>query len=64
MKLIFEKSIVSKKYIKKGTVITSDLLDFKKPGDGIRADRMKEIIGKKVKVDIPGNTMVLLEHVK
>jgi len=64
MKFIFEKSIVSKKYIKKGTVITSDLLDFKKPGDGIRADRMKEIIGKKVKVDIPGNTMILLEHVK
>src|SRR3989339_757630 len=64
MKYIFEKSIVSKNNIYKNTIITSDLLDFKKPGDGIRADRIKEVIGKRAKVDIPKNIKILLEHLK
>jgi len=59
MKIIFEKSIVARKYIPKGTKITFDMLAFKKPGDGIRADRYREILGRKTKVDIPKNIQIL-----
>ena len=52
MKKVFEKSIVSKKYIKKGSKLKFEDLNYKKPGDGIRADQYKKIIGKKIKKDI------------
>ncbi len=52
MKKVFEKSIVTKKYLKKGTKIKISDLNFKKPGDGIRADQYKKIIGKRVKKNI------------
>lgn len=52
MKKVFEKSIVSKKYIKKGSKIKFEDLNYKKPGDGIRADQYKKIIGKIVNKDI------------
>ena len=41
MKRVFEKSIVSKKFIKKGSKIKFEDLNFKKPGDGVRADKYK-----------------------
>lgn len=46
MKTIFEKSIVAKQSLQKGTIIEKNHFAFKKPGDGIRADRYKEFIGK------------------
>lgn len=55
MKIIFEKSIVARRRIKENTMITLNLLAFKKPGDGIRADRYKSILGKKAKADISRN---------
>ncbi len=61
MKKTFEKSIVAKKHILKGTSISLDDIAFKKPGDGIRADDYKEILGKIVKVDIKKNTQIRKE---
>lgn len=58
MKKIFEKSIVAKKHILKGTSISIDDIAFKKPGDGIRADDYREILGNIVKVDIKKNTQL------
>jgi N,N'-diacetyllegionaminate synthase len=49
MKHIFEKSIVSSKILKAGTLISADDIAYKKPGDGIRAREYKNIIGKKLK---------------
>lgn len=64
MKIIFEKSIVSRSEIPQGTRMTLDKIDFKKPGDGIRADRYREIIGKVAKVTIPANTKIKMEMFK
>ncbi len=58
IKVVFEKSIVAKQDIPKGEEITFDKLAFKKPGDGIRADRYREIIGRETKIDISANTKI------
>ena len=60
MKRVFEKSIVSKKFIKKGKIVTINDLDFKKPGNGISPDNIKKIIGKKVKKNIKHNVILKL----
>jgi len=61
MKFTFEKSIVAKKHIPKGAKITFDMIAFKKPGDGIKPDRYKEITGKVAKSDIPADTKIAME---
>lgn len=52
MKKIFQKSIVAIKPIKAGTVITEDMIGYKKPGTGLETKYYKDIIGKKNKVDL------------
>ncbi len=46
------KSIVALKDIKKGTRISRDLLEVKRPGSGYSPNKIKEIIGKKAKITI------------
>jgi N-acetylneuraminate synthase len=46
------KSIVANIYIKKGSTITKDMLTYKRPGDGVSPDKVNEVIGKIVQVDI------------
>jgi N,N'-diacetyllegionaminate synthase len=64
MKRVFEKSIVSKVAIPAGTIIERQHLAFKKPGDGIKSFRYKEIIGRQAKVSIEENTMIREEQLK
>ena len=52
MKKVFEKSIVVNKDMKKFQIIRDEDLSFKKPGDGISAMHYKQIIGKKLKVNV------------
>ena len=51
MKLV-RKSIVAKKDIKKGKIITKDMLLIKRPGTGLEPVYIDKIIGKKAKCDI------------
>ena len=46
MKMTFEKSIVSAENIPMNTRIESQMLAYKKPGNGIPANKYEEIIGK------------------
>lgn len=48
MKSIFEKSIVATKDLKKGEMLRLIDLNFKKPGNGIKANKYKNLIGKKL----------------
>lgn len=59
MKTVFEKSIVSAKDLKSGHIIQIDDLAFKKPGNGISAANFKEIVGKKLKLNIKKDTQIL-----
>jgi sialic acid synthase SpsE len=49
MKLIFEKSLVAAHDLEKGQKITSEDLNYKKPGNGIPARSYNSIIGKELK---------------
>jgi N,N'-diacetyllegionaminate synthase len=56
IKSIFEKSIVSISPIKKGEVIQSEKLGFKKPGDGVSPKELSYVLGKVATRDIPAET--------
>ena len=49
MKKTFEKSIVSRRSIKRLEIINERDLAFKKPGDGIPARDYNKILGKRIK---------------
>ena len=58
MKLIFQKSIFSNNFIKKGDKFDFNNLAFKKPGSGIPASEIDDIIGKISSKDIEKGTMI------
>jgi len=62
MKKIFEKSIVTSKELKAGTILSLEDLSFKKPGDGIKASAYQELIGRIVKLDLPKNHKFIWEN--
>ena len=58
MKETFQKSIVAKNNLCKGSVLTFNDLAFKKPGIGIPANNYKSIIGCKLIKDIKKNDLL------
>lgn len=64
MKLVFEKSIVAKRSLKKGVIITNDDLAFKKPGGGIKPSNYKFIVGKELTKDLEIDEMILEKYLK
>ncbi len=58
MKIIFEKSIVSKINILKDTVITFDMIAFKKPGDGLKPGEYNKVVGRIAKKNILVDTKI------
>lgn len=58
MKEIFEKSVVSTCNIAAGSVITSAMLGIKKPGSGIPAARLNDVVGSVAKVDILSDSLI------
>ena len=64
MKLIFQKSIFSKNIIKKGEEFNINNLSFKKPGSGIPASDIDNILGKVSNKDIDKNQMIKKEWIK
>jgi N,N'-diacetyllegionaminate synthase len=63
MKSIFEKSVVASTFISAGTIITSEMLTVKKPGSGIKASRMNDVIGKRAISDIQQDSMIQCENI-
>jgi len=61
IKKVVRRSIVAKMGIPKGTVITEDMLDFKRPGVGIEPKYLNEIIGKKAKKDIKPDGLITFD---
>ncbi len=52
------RSIVLTKDIKKGDIITADLITFKRPGTGISPARVDDVVGKTALVDISKDTLI------
>jgi sialic acid synthase SpsE len=62
MKRVFEKSVVAVADIPAGVQIERAMLGAKKPGTGIPAARLDEVVGRTAKVDLAADT-VLTEDV-
>lgn len=58
MKAIFEKSVVSVCPIPKGSVIRPDMVTVKKPGTGIPAKKLNQVINSIARVNIPADTLI------
>jgi N-acetylneuraminate synthase len=58
MKHIFEKSVVSVMDIPAGATITANMIAVKKPGTGIPAHKLHEVIGRRAAHDIPKDTLL------
>lgn len=61
IKKVARRSIVAKVRIPKGTIITEDMLDLKRPGVGIEPKYLNDIIGKRAKKDITPDELVTFE---
>ncbi len=58
MKAIFEKSVVTAAPVAAGTTLTPALLAVKKPGSGIPAARRDELLGRRVRRDLPADHLL------
>ena len=64
LRKIFMKSVYTTTAIKAGETITSDKITTKKPGTGIPANRINQLLGKKTKTNIEINSMIQLEDLE
>lgn len=64
MRHIFQKSIVARIDIKKGTVISTDMLAYKKPGTGLETKYYKDLIGKRIIRDIRADEFIMREDIE
>lgn len=55
------RSIVAERAIRKGEVITADMLGVKRPAGGLEGNRMTEVIGKKATIDIEQDQFISLD---
>ena len=58
-KVKLERSIASKRTLKKGEIITVDDLHLLSPGDGYKWNQLNEVVGKTVRKDIPSNLSLI-----
>lgn len=58
MKEIFEKSLVALVDICEGAIITREMLGIKKPGSGIPAARLYEVVGKRMRRAVSADTLL------
>ena len=58
------RSLVAAKNIAEGTIITEEMLTWKRPGTGIGADKYDEVVGKKALVDIAEDTVLQDKFIK
>ena len=56
------KSIYTKKYIKKGQFFNINNLEIKSPGQGLNPQKISLLIGKRAKMDIKPNCMIIPSH--
>ena len=61
VKKAVRRSIVARVRIPKGTVITKEMLELKRPGTGIGPKYLEKVIGKRAKKDIAADELIALE---
>jgi N-acetylneuraminate synthase len=61
LRKMFTKSIVARRKLEAGTILTEDDLTLKKPGTGMPAARLPEIIGRRLKRSIAADKPIAAE---
>lgn len=64
LRKLFTKSIVAGRDLPSGTVLKSEHLKLKKPGTGLAASRLPELIGRKLRHDVKGDDFLFLDDVE
>jgi len=64
LRQIFMKSLYTSMHIQKGEILSVDKITTKKPGTGIPANKINQILGKKTKTDLEKNSMIQLEDLE
>jgi N-acetylneuraminate synthase len=64
LRQIFMKSIVAATDLFAGQVIASEHLGLKKPGGGLPPERLPDLIGRRLRNDIPRDAQVTLENLE
>tara|TARA_B100001250_G_C19814966_1_gene797828 strand:- start:4884 stop:5936 length:1053 start_codon:yes stop_codon:yes gene_type:complete len=64
IKKLFSKSFALNKDMKKGSIITSDDLTFKKPGTGYDQSKIKFLLGKKLSRFVSSKVLLRSKHFK
>ncbi|MDB4020979.1 N-acetylneuraminate synthase family protein [Litorivicinus sp.] len=57
----FRRSIVAARDVGEGEIFTEDMIDFKRPGDGLPPETISAILGKSARRDIPYDQMLKFE---
>jgi N,N'-diacetyllegionaminate synthase len=58
MRSLFTKSVVARLHLSAGTVLREEHLMVKKPGTGIPADRLHELLGRRLRRDVQANEIL------
>jgi len=58
------RSLIVTKDLKAGHILTEDDLDAKRPGTGIPADKLDEMVGKELAQDVEADTLLKVEDIK
>jgi|TARA_Y100000034_G_scaffold110889_1_gene143439 N-acetylneuraminate synthase/N,N'-diacetyllegionaminate synthase len=61
---ICRRSIVAKDNLTSGTILTSENLDFKRPGEGLSPSEIEKLIGKRIISDIKSNQIIKMEDIE
>ena len=56
------RSLVANRNIKEGEIISSDMVAIKRPGTGLSADKIDDVLGKKVKTELFKDQQILSDH--
>jgi N,N'-diacetyllegionaminate synthase len=60
---IFTKSIYASTFLPAGTVLSHEHLQLKKPGNGLPAEQLPNIIGQKLRCSLQADQLILLENI-
>lgn len=58
MRALFTKSIVARRSLNVGTVLTEEMLALKKPGTGLPAEKLSSLIGRRLRNDLSKDTQI------
>ena len=61
---VLRKSLVANRHLKRGDVLTRDAIAIKRPPLGIEPARFEEVIGRRLRVDVPADVPIKTEFLE